>query len=59
MKKEKDKKHDTIDRREALKKLGKHGAYTAPALLTLLFSTKSSAFSPPPPPVSEEDSTWG
>jgi len=38
------------NRRDALKKLGKHSVYTAPALMTLLFSAKASALSPPPPP---------
>lgn len=41
---------EALNRREALKKLGKHSVYTAPALMTLLFSTKVSALSPPPPP---------
>jgi len=31
------------DRREALKKLGKYGAYTAPAVITLLASRKVPA----------------
>lgn len=43
-------KEDLINRRDALKKLGKHTAYTAPALMTLLVSSKVTAASPPPPP---------
>jgi len=43
----KQKKEVMFNRREALKKLGKHSAYTAPALMTLLFSTKVTALSPP------------
>lgn len=39
-----------INRRNALKKIGKHSAYTAPALMALLFSSKATAISPPPPP---------
>ena len=38
-------KENLLNRREALKKLGKHSAYTAPALITLLFSTKATAYS--------------
>ena len=41
------KKEVMLNRREALKKLGKHSVYTAPALMTLLFSTKVTAFSIP------------
>ena len=44
------KKEVMLNRREALKKLGKHSAYTAPALMTLLFSTKATALTPPSPP---------
>ena len=36
--------NDTVDkgRREALAKLGRYGAYTAPALLGLLIGTKAA-----------------
>ncbi|MEK8015636.1 MAG: hypothetical protein VSS75_002130 [Candidatus Parabeggiatoa sp.] len=40
------------DRREAMKKLGKYGAYTAPAVITLLASRKVPAASGAPPPTS-------
>lgn len=46
----KEKKEELLNRRDALKKLGKHSIYTAPALMTLLFSTKATALSPPGPP---------
>jgi len=39
------KKEVMLNRREALKKLGKHSVYTAPALMTLLFSTKATTLS--------------
>jgi len=34
------------ERREAMKKLGKYGAYTAPAVITLLASRRVPAASP-------------
>jgi len=37
----------TIDRRAALAKLGRYGAYTAPALLALLEAGKAVASSAP------------
>ncbi len=46
----KEKEKELLNRRDALKKLGKHSLYTAPALMTLLFSTKATALSPPAPP---------
>jgi len=39
-----------MDRRAALAKLGRFGAYTAPALIVLFESGKAVAGSNPPPP---------
>jgi hypothetical protein len=37
-----------VDRRKAMKKLGKYAAYTAPAMLALLLPRKSLAYSDRP-----------
>jgi hypothetical protein len=42
------------ERREAMKKLGKYGAYTAPAVITLLASRKVPAQSAVPTTTSSE-----
>jgi|WetSurMetagenome_2_1015567.scaffolds.fasta_scaffold191505_2 hypothetical protein len=43
------------ERREALKKLGKYAAYTAPVMLALLIPKKSLAQSPCPPDECKEE----
>ena len=41
---------ESLERRDALKKIGKFAAYGPPTMLTLLLSKRATAVSPPHPP---------